>query len=288
MHNRGGFTLIEILVVVMIIGVLMALVVVTARMVTTSAHAAQCASNLRQLGVGLLAFSVDNRGQIPPPNIDNTAIAAGGPDLNGNGVKDAEEVGDYGNWWGFVRRYLPDLERSKVFLCPSGNWLSEDVDAQNARWYSHPDRHFEADCTWYQSSYGYNAALGHNKNDADLNDNPAVFPGSNRQWKSWRLIAISRVSETPAIADMWSIGEKDGENAVAFLPFFRANILPVNGTGAELPFSWDRMCAVRVSHRNASNHVFFDGSVRGVVPATLGAKLEPGYWDIPNAYRGKY
>lgn len=288
-QHRTGFSLIELLVVMAVMTVLMALVIPIASMITQSAEAAKCASNLRQLGTALLAFTNDNRGRIPPPNISNDADV----DLNRNGIKDADDEAfgrDKGNWWGFLRTYLPDIELSSVFLCPTGTWDELNVRTQMDAYRADPWRSFEADCTWYQSSYGYNAELG-----VGVVGNEAVFPGGNRAWMSWRLSKITQVSETPAITETWSVGEKAGSpgvTEVVKLPFFRASVDPVSDDNiANYTFDWNRMAAIRVTHRLRANHVFFDGSVRCVNPITLGAGSTPGdtrYWGTPNAYRGKY
>ncbi len=62
-------TLVEILVVITIIVVLAALTSVGVSRVRSAARGATCTSNLRQVGAAMLAYAIDNSGQLPPLEI---------------------------------------------------------------------------------------------------------------------------------------------------------------------------------------------------------------------------
>lgn len=64
--RRGGFTLIEMLVVVTIILLLMGLTAGGVSRALLSARRTQCMSNMRQIGLGILTYATEHRGRLPP------------------------------------------------------------------------------------------------------------------------------------------------------------------------------------------------------------------------------
>ncbi len=62
---RGGFTIIELLVVITIIAILAILAGSVAQQIQVQARQTECASNMRKLANGVLLFAGDNEGRFP-------------------------------------------------------------------------------------------------------------------------------------------------------------------------------------------------------------------------------
>lgn len=61
----GGFTLIEMMTVVVIAGVLLTLIFVATQNLTDKGNTARCIGNLRQIGVALMSHAAEHGGKIP-------------------------------------------------------------------------------------------------------------------------------------------------------------------------------------------------------------------------------
>jgi len=77
-HDRAGFTLIELLTVIAIIGILAAILIPVLGSVRESARAANCVSNLRQIGQAFYLYAEVNGGMAPPANDVNAHERATG------------------------------------------------------------------------------------------------------------------------------------------------------------------------------------------------------------------
>lgn len=128
----SAFSLIEILIVIMILGILTAILVPSISRMKSKAQVVKCISNLRQLGAGITTFSAENDGAFPPSYT---------PD---------------GNW----QQYLQNSSiatKDNAGILPNENYL------QNAREiltvYNCPANPGRTG-RWRDPSYAYNRALG--------------------------------------------------------------------------------------------------------------------------------
>jgi prepilin-type processing-associated H-X9-DG protein/prepilin-type N-terminal cleavage/methylation domain-containing protein len=69
LRRAGGFTLVEMLTTVAIVGVLAALMMPAIGKMRSKAQSVECMGNLRQIGVAMMAFAGDNGGKTPTATI---------------------------------------------------------------------------------------------------------------------------------------------------------------------------------------------------------------------------
>jgi prepilin-type N-terminal cleavage/methylation domain-containing protein len=80
MRRRRGFTLVELLVVIGIIALLISILLPALNRARRQAKSVQCLSNLRQLGMGIMAYANQNGGAIVPTIVWNGSATGGHDD----------------------------------------------------------------------------------------------------------------------------------------------------------------------------------------------------------------
>jgi len=96
---RTGFTLIELMVVILIIGILLAMIFPGINSMLESANATACQNNMREVHRAIMAFQNRNNGVLPG-SWNSTPTTTGSDDING---------------WSAQARLLPYLEQNKLF-----------------------------------------------------------------------------------------------------------------------------------------------------------------------------
>lgn len=105
LQKLQGFTLIELLVVIAIIAILAAILFPTFARAREKARQTNCLSNLRQIGMAVRTYVMDNDGKYPMMSSQKTAHASD----HDNNVRRMR-------WPDYIQPYVKNTD---IFLCPS-------------------------------------------------------------------------------------------------------------------------------------------------------------------------
>jgi prepilin-type N-terminal cleavage/methylation domain-containing protein len=104
--RRGGFSLVELLVVIGLIATLIAILLPALHRVQEQAKMVQCASNMRQIGMAMLAYSNSNNGWLFPSGLGEYGYTA-------PVTPEREKL----RWPVYV--LTPPIWNNKILLCPA-------------------------------------------------------------------------------------------------------------------------------------------------------------------------
>lgn len=233
-----GYTLLELLVSLAIAAGLFAMLLPFAGAMLEMKNNTICVSNLRQIGMGILAYSQDNQGVLPGPLYSGQYPWYGPSSGTGVNGGDSTQLASY------VQPYL-DIEKTRtkkggddVFVCPSYKRAVRNKIGSSPVYRMNVEVRMR-DLAGTHAPFGYPNRL-----------HPVVF-NTNKDFPPMRLTALAEIVDEagrPARTSVWAMKDVDESD-----PIFA---IYSHEYGAGVPKTM-----VHKTHRNA---LFFDFHVEAV------------------------
>jgi prepilin-type N-terminal cleavage/methylation domain-containing protein/prepilin-type processing-associated H-X9-DG protein len=190
MRRNRAFTLVELLVVIGIIAVLISILLPSLNRARAQAMQTQCMSNMRQIGLSLQAYVVENKGWLPPlaPNDAQYAGAAGVKPSQVECTSDFAQEVVYTNFPNFLGSLIPYMKGAPdVFRCPT-------IQAAEPYWPT--DTYYLPDAVSDTTCMGNAAVLGRKISMIRQSSDVAYLQEQPYRWGA-AIYRPTRVSKTP-------------------------------------------------------------------------------------------
>jgi prepilin-type N-terminal cleavage/methylation domain-containing protein len=259
-NMKKAFTLIELLVVIAIIALLMSVLVPSLRKAKEAAKLTICANNQKQAMYGLVMYSADNDGVLPPHPADrgNDTVSVI------NYFKYYRHPGQRGLYH-YLGGYLPQID---VFRCPLGR--SKDTEELQRQYENYAD-HFAAGNDGSHTSYnlyfgGYNFKHSSGPPTPMMDGTTFVGPTGKGRTKEAGLVLSDSIYNWSGIPKDWWLAHRPRKGSGQFMDYiwdprgwgnfceifwvYEPGPLP---SGGELPVELEEL---------KYNAAYIDGSVR--------------------------